>query len=72
MKGEEEIDKQIKLCEAYILADKDYSDLRGFEFYGEVNTKLTKVHGIRKILLWVLGKQPRDSRRLNKEYEEEK
>jgi len=68
MKTEKEIRKVIELCEGYLLYDKDYTSeqggIKGFPFYGEVNTGTTTMAGIRKILLWTLGEQPNNCRRL--------
>ena len=67
----EEIEKLLKQCEEYILADRDYGDLKNFPFYKEVNTKLITIHGLRKVLLWFLKRLPNNCRRINKEYSED-
>ena len=60
MKKEEAIRKIIERCESHILCDIEYGELgKGgtFDFYGELNTNLITVQGLRKVLLWVLDEQ---------------
>ena len=64
MQTQKEIEKIIKQLEEYIVCDRDFGKLSKFPFYGEINTKLTTPEGIRKILLWVVEKQPLNCHRV--------
>ncbi len=67
MKDEKTIRKIISQCEQHILCDTDYSQMgsiKDFDFYGEINTGLITVQGLRKILLWTLNEKPKECIRI--------